>query len=449
MALVPDYRELARSVAEKAVERGADEADCILVASRVHHAEVARGRLEFVRTSLEAYAGLRVVRDKKVAVVATSDLSRSGIENLVDAAISIARASSADVHWRSLPRGLGASTVEGLVDGKVRKLSPEDLVERVEELVAGVREHEGVELVRASLRASYAEVAVANSYGDAVTGGSTRVVLHVETSVEEGGTKANWFESEFKRRMDDVDFYSVGERSATMVRRFLGAKPMGTGKYDVVLTPKVAADVIDTMVSGPVSADWVLEGRSPLAGKLGKEVASDDVTLVDDPHMPWGFGSAAFDDEGVRTRTVEVISRGVLRSYLTDTYTAGRMGTESTGNAHRKPWSRPRPAPNNLVLKPGDAGFEEMLLECRRCLVVYGTVGAWLSNPVSGFLNVTVTHGVLLEGGREIPVKGVIVSGDFWEIMRSKVALIGAELENYSSTYAPAITLRDMTVSGE
>jgi len=123
--------------------------------------------------------------------------------------------------------------------------------------------------------------------------------------------------------------------------------------------------------------------------------------VVDDPFIPWLYGSRSFDDEGVPARYKEVFSKGVLKTYLYGHHTVRKDSVESTGNAWRSsPAAKPRPWATNLVIREGSASLDELLSDCRECLLVCQTIGHWLSNPVSGHVTATVTHGYLARRGR-------------------------------------------------
>jgi len=175
--------------------------------------------------------------------------------------------------------------------------------------------------------------------------------------------------------------------------------------------------------------------------------------------MKSGFMSWGFDDEGVPQQLTPVIQKGVLKSYLYDTYTGAKDKIASTGNATRRgmgmfglanPYTRtPTPAPTNFVLKPGDAERDEMIEETQDGLYVVTSIGEWLSNPMSGMLNATVTNAFLVKNGElSNPVKGVIVSGSFFDMIRDTIDLIADDTRNAANFYSPSVRVREMSIAG-
>ena len=110
-----------------------------------------------------------------------------------------------------------------------------------------------------------------------------------------------------------------------------------------------------------MNGDSVYRGASFLAGKLGEKIAGDQVTVIDDGTMPGGFGTSPFDGEGIPTRRTVVIENGVLKSYLLNTYTAKKLGLQTTANASRGLAGTPGIGPGNYFLQPGTKTPQEII----------------------------------------------------------------------------------------
>jgi len=438
--------EACRLAVEEAEKRGASEAEALGTYTRLLTAKMGLEGIKEFSSSESAWLGVRVIVNKRVAIYAVTGLDRRSVEKAVEVALKIAKASSEDRDWRGLPRKLGFTRVEGVYDRATAEVTAEEIVEKLEILSSSVRD---AKLVEAGLASRASHVAVVNSYADSLYRKATSAFCWAEAIYEEAGQQSTGSEHDLARRLSDLKIEEVGKVAAERARRFLGAKPIETEALDVVFVNKQAAMITQLMISSAVSALEVQEGRSPLRGKLGEEVASEQFTVIDDGTLPRGVGSREFDDEGVPTRRNIIIERGVLRAFLYDSYTAFREERESTGNAHRAPWSRPRPAPNNLLVKPGKGELEELVRDVQRGLIVYDTIGAWLSNPVSGAFTATVSQGMLVVDGEERePVKGVIIVGNFWEMVKQKLVAVGSDVAHVGASYSPSLCFRGLTIAG-
>jgi PmbA protein len=253
------------------------------------------------------------------------------------------------------------------------------------------------------------------------------------------------------RLWSEIDLILMAENAVEKALGYLKAESISGRKISVILRNQVAASLMGVMLSSPINANTVQQGGSPFGDRLGEMIAADDINILDIGTMPSGFGSSPFDDEGHPTQKTPVIEGGILSNFLYDSYTAQKEERKSTGNAWRSGYSAPpNPAPSNLVLERGTAGLDEILQETRKGLYVEETIGGWLSNPVSGNLNATVTHGYLIEEGELTkPVKGVVLAGNYHEVLKEGFETIGNDLRNSGNFYSPTVKIHKLTVAGE
>jgi len=206
------------------------------------------------------------------------------------------------------------------------------------------------------------------------------------------------------------------------------------------------------VLSGALSGEAVLKGRSPLASMVGQQVGSAAVTLVDDGRRPDGTGSAPFDDEGVATGRTSLVEAGVLRGFLHNTYTGARSGSRSTGNAGRSDHrSVPGVAPSNLSFEPGTLTAEEILREAGRAVYVQDVTGLHSgASSITGEFSVGAT-GLVVEGGSlGRPLREMTVASTLLEVL-SNVREVGSDLRFFpmgGSLGAPTILVGEMTIAG-
>jgi len=246
----------------------------------------------------------------------------------------------------------------------------------------------------------------------------------------------------------DLNVQRISQEASERALTAKKARPISSTSIPIIWRNKLFANVLAIMFGGTLSADAVQKKRSPWAGKIGSEIASTSFTLRDEGSVAFGMGTREFDDEGVPQRTISLIEDGILKDYLYDTYTANKEGRESTGNASRSYDSPPRPSPNNLHLSSGTASFSEILKETKNGIYLQELIGLWLSNPVSGYLGATVANGSLIEDGEIArPIKGVLISGNFFDIIRNGMDLIGNDVDHSGGSYSSTVRVTSMSVT--
>jgi PmbA protein len=179
---------------------------------------------------------------------------------------------------------------------------------------------------------------------------------------------------------------------------------------------------------------------------MGETIASDLVNVVDDGRLPGGLGSRPFDAEGLPTRRNLLLERGVLRSWLLDSYAARKLGLRSTGNAARGAASAPGVAPTNLWLEPGRDPLDELVRSTERGLLVTGLFGQGF-NPVTGDFSRGARGFWIERGERAHPVEEVTVAGNLADLLRD-VDRVASDLLWLGSLGAPSFRVAHLTVAG-
>jgi len=439
-------------IVSKAEELGASEVEVILFDARSTEVMGVRDRVDRVLHSMVARVGFRVAIGKKVACYGSEVSDIKDILEALESAIKVAKVMREDKYWSGLPHRLGIGGDVAVHDDMLAKLSVDDAVDMVSEgLKTLSSKNPVVEPAVLELVTREVKYAIANRHGGLVERSGTLASLFIEARSRDSGREGVYSDYAVSRSLEGLRFNDLISRVRGRVVDALRARPMETKRVDVVFEPKVIAGVVMAAFLPAITADNVQAGRSPLKERIGQQVFSEALTIIDDPFRPWFYGSRPFDDEGIATRVKEVVSKGVLKTFLYDYYTAGREGKESTGNAWRNsPASRPRPWATNLVLAEGSAALDEILRDCRECLVVSTTIGQWLSNPVSGQVNATVTHGYLVKGGEIVGVvKGVGISGNIYDMLGKDLDVIGKGLDCYMNVCCPPVRVRSITVAGK
>jgi len=439
-------------VFSKAEQLGISELEIVLQSQRILDVEAVKDSIEKTRYTSSLNLGYRIICGKRKATYGATITSIKDAINVLEEAVKIARISPEDPYWKSLPRDLGGRSRVEIYDHETSMMEPSKALEIISSTIDIIKDYNRKSHpITARLGMGVIETLITNNYGDKADRKETIAFYMVGARAVDAGKEGVYYEYKWCRRLKDINFQELSQRAAKRAIDSLEARQIETMKSDVIFENKVWAGILSAILVPAILADNVQEKRSPLTGKIGEQIAVENLNILDDPHRPWLYGSKNIDDEGVETITKYILKNGILETYLYDHYTAMRENKRSTGNAYRnQPSSNPRPWPTNLILNPGTASVDEVIEETKHGILVVATIGEWLSNPVSGQLNATISHGYLVEKGEVVkPVKGLVVSARFYDVIKSKLDLIAKDQECYMNVCSPTIRVKEVTIAGK
>jgi PmbA protein len=443
--------ELAAEVVRQALAAGATDAECTIGEGEEFSATIRLREIESVKEAGSRGAGLRILKGKHTGSAYTSDLSADGIRRMVASAIELAEITTEDPH-----AGLPEPSELGALRGDLRLYSDD---------VAQLETAYKIELAkRAEAAALDSDARISNSEGASfdthlgrrIFANSRGFMGEYRTSYcslsaalvarERDSMERDYWHSMARRFSDLEDAETIGQIAAQRTLRRLGAVKMPTQRVPVVFEPRTARSLLDHIFEA-VHGGAIYKHESFLAGKLGEKVAAGDVTIVDDGTVPGLFGSSPFDDEGVPARRTVVIEKGVLKSYLLNTYTARKLGMKTTGNASRGLSGNAGIGHGNFYSEKGSRSPEEIIASVANGFYVTELMGQGV-NIVTGDYSRGATGMWIRNGELAFPVSEVTIAGNLKEMLK-EVEAIGSDLEFRGSIAAPTILIREMTVAGK
>ena len=251
------------------------------------------------------------------------------------------------------------------------------------------------------------------------------------------------------------DFTALNPKTLadTAVRQALDslhAVPVPSGKYRVLFDRLAMKDLFSTF-SGVFSAEVAQKDLSLLKGKIGKQIAADCVTIVDDPLRPDGFASRPFDAEGVPSAAHTVVERGVFKTFLHNLKTAHKDGVESTGNASKGGYAASvRVSPTNFFIQPGTTSPEEAMREIGDGLMIFEVMGLHAgANAVSGDFSLMARGFRITDGKRGEAVEQITVAGNFFELLKGVRTVCSDLVFETGGVECPSVYVGELSVAGK
>jgi PmbA protein len=450
-----DLLELGDRVLRMARDRGGPElvAECVLRSGAELSAKIRKGEPELVEEAGTRAAGLRVIRGKRVASTSTSDLTDAGVDRFVSDALELVELSQedpfagpADPKLLSDPAAAPDLALYDPAGGSVDAARAIDVAKEAEAAAFAFdpritnsegstfgRTEGGVAMVLSSgFRAAYA--------------GSYQSLSVVPVAADEGGKNRRGYHWTARRHLAELDPpVEVGREAARRTLRKLGARTVRTCEVPVVFDPDAARSILG-LLAGCVVGSAIWRKSSYLVDREGSRIASDLVTVVDDPLIGRAPGSRPFDGEGLASRRNVVVEGGVLRTYLCDSYSARKLGRESTASAVRGGGAGVGPGTSNFVLRPGSDSNAAIVKGTPRGLYVTEMMGFGF-NPTTGDFS-RGAAGFWIEGGElAYPVSEVTISLNVDHLWQ-RVDAVGDDLDMRTATASPTIRVAKMTVAG-
>ena len=448
-------KQIAEEVMAQAMKAGATDAEAVAYEGEEFSALVRLGQVETLKESGSRAVGLRVFNGLRTASTSSSDLSREGLEKLVEGAVALARITSEDPFI-----GLPEESEFGQISGNLG-LYFEDVNEQPPA--------ERIEIARRCEAAAMAfDTRIQNSGGgDFDTATSHKVMVNSRGFLgeyrrsycgfsaapiahdEQGRMQRNYWYSSSRTTRKLGDPEEIGRIAAERTLRRLGARQVKTQSAPVVFSPEIARSLMGNIFEA-ANGDSIYRHATFFDGMLGERVAGENITVVDDGTMVFdgigGFGTSPYDGEGLPTRRTVLVERGILKSYVTNTYTARKLGLKSTGNASRGLAGNPGIGAGNFYLEPGTMTPDELIGDVQRGLYVTETMGFGV-NLVTGDYSQGAS-GLWIENGElTFPVEEITIAGNLKDMYRN-ISAIGNDLNFRSASAAPTIRVEGMMIAG-
>lgn len=388
------------------------------------------GKIEKVMAGADRGVGIRVVSDLRTAYAFTNDVTETALLSLAE----------------TVSRAVKGKIFEGAIDLRQKTvgsgfpilLPPTGvaLQDKVATVTTADRTARGVDprirQVTAVYRDGTLKAQVVNSLGEFTESFRTGTVFMVQVVAADGNLIQTGYEPLGGFRGFEIfQQKSPEELALTAAKRglmMLGARKAPGGMMPVVLSSEAGGTMVHEAIGHGLEADLAQTGMSVYSGKVGLEVASPLVTVIDDATIPNARGSFSFDDEGTPGQRTVLVENGILKGYLYDRLTAMKDGCSSTGNGRRESYqAKPIVRMSNTLIAPGVTQPEEIIRGVEQGLFVRNMGGGQV-NTVNGNFVFEVSEGYLIENGRVTePVRGATLTGNGPEVLK-KITMVGNDL---------------------
>jgi PmbA protein len=391
----------------------AEQAEVFSASARATTIQFEANELKQVQTKESSSNALRIFREGRIGFAIAS--GGGGWEALVDMAVETSQfGSPANFQF---PSAQDYAKVR-IFDPKVEEIAMEKMVESGKELIARIRGHTPDVLCDVQVTKGTSSISLINSHGG--EGGYEKSFFSLSLEgILVRDTDMLWVgDSESSCRPDNIGIDDLANRVIWQLEMAKRKATVSTKLLPVIFTPHGVAGALLPPLVLAFNGKAVLEGASPLKDKLGEQVFDKKLSLWDDATVAYGVGSYPFDDEGVPSQRLPLVTKGVVTNFLYDLQTAALAGTQSTGNG-RRAGGFPSPAISSLILGKGDISFQAMVKDMKEGLIVEQVMGAEQGNLLGGDFGGNVLLGYKVENGEIVGrVKDTMIAGNVYQVLK-------------------------------
>ncbi|MEQ9715615.1 MAG: TldD/PmbA family protein [Candidatus Asgardarchaeum sp.] len=368
--------------------------------------------------------GVKAIIGKRVGFISGIISKDEDIERIVKESISLAKISPEDKDFKSLPSPAKVQGIKDIgYDENIVSTSMDYFIEFAKNVVSAA-EHDDVKVMNGLVRVNNYTLCISNSLGINLSRRGTFIFVHflAKKEIAEGVEKV------YSAILKNLDPSKIGEELHRKTVISAKAKAFkGAEKVTTIIKPLELEALINSTVSSAASGENINKKRSVWLNKIGENVASEMLTIIDNPFLPEGPRSSLFDDEGVPTKKKAIIEKGVLKSYLFDSYNAYIANVEPTGNgfridtrtietAHQNPtYCRP----SNLEILPTSKTLDDLISEIKFGVLIE-KFAAPMADPYTGNFGLEVRSAILIENGELTqPIRHALLTGNFYEGLKN------------------------------
>lgn len=434
------------AVLSKAKALHIDEYEAFFAERKIITVRITDSEIAEVKQNQERSLAVRVIHQKRIGSATTSNLDKNDV---VESALKSTSFVKPKNYWRALPQSAKFPSLQNVFDQKIKNISGEQAADIAYTMINAATKDKRVTAVSGSLNVVFEKIEIANNNGLNCADKATYIAGTINAESNVGSSPVSGIGDMSSRTTNGFDAESVGEEASDMCVNSINPQKCESETYSIIFEPYAIGEMLAFVFASNFNLKTYSEKRSCFVDKIGKKIAHESFSLIDDPHHPEGIGSKPFDDEGILTMPRPLIDRGIFAGTFSDSFYAFKENKESTGNASRSgsPVGRsaqpiPFPSPHNLMISGKGVSKDEMIKNTRKGLLVGRLWYTYAVNPERGDFSCTARSGIkIIENGRiKNPGKSVRIVHNL-PVLLQNVSSIGNDTRNVLNWHSlPAIT---------
>lgn len=437
-------------IMELAISKGADEVEIFVNNYRTMETKIEKNELQITTEDSGETIGVRMIKNNRQGFSTTNTRDSITLEKILDSALGIAALSPPDqYHTIPAPQPI-TERVKDIYDSRAEKIEPSFIVHKAEEIITKTKKIDNrISIDSGSFQFTESNTRLINSKGTNLSEKETAFTAVILEFAKTDDTVTS-FQTAYNlsRLKDGINLDKLVQKTAEKTLRSINARPFNIESFrgQVLLTPESAFNLVVYPINYSINSDNIQKQNSYFRDKLNTRIAPKFITLTDDGSIAGKNGSSSFDREGLPHKKLIVIKEGILKSFLYNSYTAGKERRETTGHAAGGASTTPYIEITNLFFEPGNEKNNSLIKNIKRGLIVTRYSGE--IDPVTGDFSGLVKGGFWVEGGQiKYPVTGCMISGNCYSLLENTLAISKEREEIYNMLSIPYFLFDNISIT--
>ncbi|MHA1985910.1 MAG: TldD/PmbA family protein [Promethearchaeota archaeon] len=415
--------------------------------------EIEENSIKNSETGEDNGVSVRIINKKGALGFAFSNiLTEKTITDICQVALKMMNVSTPDPDFHNLPSLYSSyPNVQGLFDKELKDLQIEDSINYINTLIEVCEQDKTTISQSGGFMSNYTKTNIFNSNGLEVSGRDTTCSLSSQILVKDKVSQeiSSGFEWQAERTLKAIDAFNVASIALKEAKQNLNRKKIKNMKAPIILTPRGAMQLILRPIASAVNGESFQYRRSFLVDKSDEVIGTEYLTIEDNGLVDGAFGSAKFDGEGVPCQNKKIFEKGkfLKKGLLHNSYTAGKDGIESTGNATRSSYSSiPSIGITNLILQSGDSSFNEMIKDVEQG-ILFDYTGDTPNISTGDFSGLILIGNLIINGEIKDPLNETMIGINLFDLY-GNIDSVSRETKVYGALQAPYVKVNDVQIIG-
>ncbi len=383
---------------------GINECEIVVIKKKIITVRITDSEIAEIKQNFDENYGIRLIHDKKIVSIQTTN--QQEIEERIDNAFKISSKLKSRDFWGGLPYDIPLKQLDGTFDEKLEKISGTKVMDIAQDMINSAN-NEKVNTITGSLNIVSENFQIENSNGLNLNEKATYISGIINAESEYGTLPVSGIGHTSGRTLSNFSAEQIGNDAKIMCIESINPQKIDSDKYSIIFEPYSVGELLAFVVAYNFNFKTFSEKKSCFSNNFEEKIAIEQLSLIDDPHIPEGIGTKSIDDEGIETHKRNLIENGIFKNTFSNLFDSYKEGKQSSGNALRpgSPMGRssepiPISAPHNLKINPGNISQEDMIKNTKHGLLVGRLWYTYAVNPIKGDFSCTARSGIrIIENG--------------------------------------------------